>query len=83
MKTKEIDFQDKCINYTGLSSGNDHQLQFISSLLLKVNLELEIIEARTLGQFLDSYLYKKLFLTISFGRGRVIYLILMTKKLNR
>lgn len=62
MKNKEIDFKDKCLKYSDLSSDNDHQLQLVSSLLLKVNGDLEVKEVRTLGQYLDSYLNKKIIL---------------------
>ncbi|MDD4976432.1 MAG: hypothetical protein PHY93_18890 [Bacteriovorax sp.] len=60
MKNKEIEFKTKCIKYSDLSSDNDHQLQLISSLLLKVDDVLEIKEAKTLGYYLDSYLNKKI-----------------------
>lgn len=62
MKMKEIDFKSKCVKYWDLSSDNDHHLQLISSLLLKVNDVLEVKEARTLAQYLDSYLNKKIIL---------------------
>ena len=62
MKTVEKNFKSKCVKYSDLSSDNDHQLQLISSLLLKVTDALEIKEARTLGQFLDNYINKKIIL---------------------
>lgn len=60
MKNKEIAFKDKCVKYSDLSSDSDYQLQLISSLLLKTNDILEVKEVKTLGQYLDNYLNKKI-----------------------
>lgn len=68
MKIKENDFESKCVKYADLSSDNDHQLQLISSLLLKVDDVLEIKEAKTLGYYLDSYLNKKIIIDHCFWK---------------
>lgn len=71
MNEAEKKFKLKCITYSDLSSDNDHQLQLISSLLLKMNDSLEKKEAKTLGQYLDAYLNKKIILDHYFWK-RVI-----------
>lgn len=62
MITRDNKLKTTCAKYSDLSSDNDHHLQLISSLLLKVSDVLEVKEARTLGLYLDTYLNKKIIL---------------------